>query len=777
MSFSRLTILGLLGLAAGCTSALPRVPPFFEPTTSGALVGTTMCGTFLQPSAEFPCDEIPGVERGDLLVAVDGYRVYDGREFQLFRRQRGPEADALTLLVERNGDIRRIDVANTPALRRIGQDMRTNGPTLPALLQQMGVPCGDEERRILIRFPQRAVQEIMDWLAADPGHVRQVDWLRDLTSLYIHLANQEWEQAATLDAKPSPLPYCRRLACFYQSLAERNRHGEQPPDPAAHGESLEFYVINYPYPKFIWPAKGVLTSTDTEFLLYLDRRYQEPFGPGGPAAHWAMEQLEKYERGSERQCYMKELKAALVCPNYHGGWPYRTSFVQNAETRKPLVSKLRDGLAKKDADQLLYGYSLVGPLVIDNQEAELLARLEALGQQSPYFCLLATDTALNAAQSCRNQPLKEHLLEWWARKQPAGLPPGPPSAWLAYVKARSRHFSPLTEFGTEQEALQALGEAAYAQPFATWCALRRPLPLAETERALDQALAAPDWVAHRRELLRQIVAVATPDVIQNDSVRMEQLIRDQAGYGLYLEGMSALLFWGSQPPRFEGWMFNSSNILTFDPNDQAYSAMREAVGRLDWTSPTLDTQARELFERLGRPAAALLLADALDAHGRAEPAARIRGEVVRYYRRLTEYHRAAAYGKDGEFSLLRATVALASSPATSGQTLEYGQRFLAVSSPQQRQDQVYLDLAQAALQLGRLPEATTYLIESFNCQTVDDAVYYYDGRMGHSAEAFRAWLWRRLTTHQAFTPELRQKLETALPLARRQALSAPNLTR
>jgi len=211
----------------------------------------------------------------DVILTIDGYRVYGPGEYALvYFSELTPGMSVLR--VNRGGQVRVLSVRQTQPKTGYGFEFKPDRRRLVKLLDGIGLPVAEDSEAALAYFPARATMRLELWLAADPANRGKAGWVRDYVALYLALVNQEYANAKA-PRQRSPIPLFNRLADFYLSIARRHQDGEQEPDWKSHDESLDFYVLYYPFP--IAPRKSVFY----DWLLSRNKSLKRLF-PEGPVA-------------------------------------------------------------------------------------------------------------------------------------------------------------------------------------------------------------------------------------------------------------------------------------------------------------------------------------------------------------------------------------------------------------------------------------------------------------------------------------------------------------
>jgi len=379
-----------------------------------------------------------GLQFGDLILCVDGLRFYGLGEFLLARGTK-PGRTALRLTVNRRGEIRDLDLALDKPGGPPGASYRIEWSRFPSLLRLTGTSVDDELRESLKLFPPRGTALFQEWLLAKPRNKEDCLWIRGFLTLHSALTRQDYVQAQPSERTP-PIPFFGRLSRFYLSLAKRHRDGLKPPDWKAHGESLDFYTLYYPFRPFEPPPMGDVTLTDQKFMSLLAAMRQDPFG-----SWWARSRAAShYTRpvDDRAEAYVGQVKAAILCPKRHGGWPARSTYVADEDVREKTVKALNQRLARDDNDAALYACALLGPMVRERSTERVIALLDTIHQKSPYLGMCAVHIAGGAIQSCWCGPafyeaIERHVIE---ELFPDYCPKAPSLSWTLLEQVPALHF-------------------------------------------------------------------------------------------------------------------------------------------------------------------------------------------------------------------------------------------------------------------------------------------------------------------------------------------------
>jgi len=334
-----------------------------------------------------------GLKWGDLILTVDGFRFYGPGEYDLVR-YRYPDRTTFDFVVNRDGKILKLHLTDLKPIRRAGYNYVRQPRRLLRLLAEHGVPMRREILAGVDLFPPRAVGLFADWVRSHPRNARSAAWLEDYLRLYIALAEQRYSDAKA-PRQASPIPFFNRLSKFYLSIARRNQDAVKAPDWRPHGESLDFYVLYYPYPKCSWPKLGELSLSDKGFQKWLSVLREA--APQTRRARRTAASTYARQEGTPVDQYVSQVKAAILHKRNHGGWPYRSSLLFPQAKRVALVKALTQRLAKDDGDAPLYACALVGPMVLDNEAETVIDLLCFIHERSPFLALVASEIACSAA--------------------------------------------------------------------------------------------------------------------------------------------------------------------------------------------------------------------------------------------------------------------------------------------------------------------------------------------------------------------------------------------
>ncbi len=252
------------------------------------------------------------------------------------------------------------------------------------------------DREALDRLPARVVAQLVA-AGATPGTQRLVaTWLA-------------LDGGGALPAAGEPLadPFlaqCERLWC------NAGAEGDPQPDPWAWGIEPEFAALYLPYPGAPAPALGDVKLTDQEFVTTLANALT-----ASPAASLPerRNQANKRVQGMiGADAYLGQVQAAVLDPERHGGWPYRSALIWEPLPRNQILSQLRERRAAGGADRPLVDLGLVCPLALNHADDEVFAVLTELRHDSPLlahraFSFLEYASGMHADLA----PLKQKLAE------------------------------------------------------------------------------------------------------------------------------------------------------------------------------------------------------------------------------------------------------------------------------------------------------------------------------------------------------------------------------
>ncbi len=341
-----------------------------------------------------------GMRAGDLLLAIDGWRVQDVGEVMLaLRRTADPPLLGHVALL-RDGQLVEVDLHGLAAAGKMGAALVVAKLEvgLGKRLHDLGVQLSSEEADALDHIPLRASHALREWADARQGAPGELGWARHFADDFLRILHGEGALAPTAVAMPVPL--LARLDRLYHAIgAARGPHGGDP-DPAALGEDPRFVAEFYPFPWTPMPAMGRIATQDAALAETLASEREDPAGSGEERARQAQGVVNQLAIKSP-QDYLGEVEASLMDELHHGGWPYRSVLVWAEQDRTRMVDWLRAQLAGPRAGDDLLSYALLGPLAVDGKIDEAARIIADLDSRSPYLAWRALRMVRNAA-STRN---------------------------------------------------------------------------------------------------------------------------------------------------------------------------------------------------------------------------------------------------------------------------------------------------------------------------------------------------------------------------------------
>jgi hypothetical protein len=343
-------------------------------------------------AADGPADK-SGLERGDLILCMDGFRILSDGEYVIVRGMETKQA-TIDLVLNRGGKVIELQLKGLLPGRRGGGFSFDHQPRLASIIKAYGLRMEQSDGEKLEAFPPSAEQYILHWFTSGQHRGKSKDWLRQHLALYLNLVNQDFGKARA-PTEEAPIPFINELNRFYLSIANHNKGGEQKPDWKSHGVELDFYALYYPFPRFRFPPASELTLTDREFVRLLGLRISDPTGSIEERRNAAREYTDK--RGGEE--YVGQVKAALLAPRNHGGWPFRSSQVRFTARRKKTVAGLLAKYEQAGPDAVLYAYCLVAPTTMDRNYAKVGEYINFIARESPYLGVRAVNLVLSCERS------------------------------------------------------------------------------------------------------------------------------------------------------------------------------------------------------------------------------------------------------------------------------------------------------------------------------------------------------------------------------------------
>jgi len=298
---------------------IPINPYFQEISTEDPLGGLLSAEVVTKVDAEGP-GEKAGLLPGDRIIAVEGLRIFSPYEYQ-YVRYHGCQVGkhTLRLTIVRDEKLQEINFQNLNLTRKIGFIASNEIPHFDAIITHLDIPFDESLAWNLRRINPRASLALNNWMATTPTESIDLQWLREFVALFSTISNQNWSDAKPVE-ETIPIPYFQTLTDFYLSFAERHAEGEQIPDPSAHDVSFEFYVFNYPLPRFVSPALGAPKFADRELVDWFQQCVNNPalFGTANCPVHFVDPD---YLKNDPVATYVQRVKWALAIPIQHRGWP------------------------------------------------------------------------------------------------------------------------------------------------------------------------------------------------------------------------------------------------------------------------------------------------------------------------------------------------------------------------------------------------------------------------------------------------------------------------
>ncbi len=332
------------------------------------------------------------LQQGDIILSINDFRIYASGEYNLFTQGLKLQ-NSLTFLVNRDGKIFQTRLAAQLANNLGFQHVHVHN-ALEKTLDKHRVSVNPELSSLEL-FPSRAIAHLDLWLQSKKRTQKERAWIEEVLLLYSALGDKEYSQAKKVKRK-IPIPLWRQLAKFYSSLAQEDPISNGEINWKPHHPDKDFFVLNYPYPRYTYPPVGEIQHPDQEFLSLFKQLQSDPLGSFSERSEAAFKCLRK-KTESKGEEYFYQVLASLLDEGNHGGWPYRSVLI--VDNRHQVVRYLKEkyNQAKEPAAKILYAYSLIFPAVSTN-DGQMLAEMLATIERSPFLTLLTLRKILTSQE-------------------------------------------------------------------------------------------------------------------------------------------------------------------------------------------------------------------------------------------------------------------------------------------------------------------------------------------------------------------------------------------
>ncbi|MHC4874175.1 MAG: hypothetical protein ACYTFY_20180 [Planctomycetota bacterium] len=696
-----------------------------------------------------------GLQKGDLIIGLDGYRVYDLMTYDMIRLRKGADQKYLVIMVKRNNEFHEVKVRNFYPVRSGGFYARKVAPeTFMDVLLQLEVQVNPKLFNSFNYFGGEAYEKLKVWLKNTPENERDFSWLKDFVTLYTECAFQNWEKVP-LEIKKSPIPFFNTLADFSRQIADGFKKDINfIASPKNLSVTPEFYMGFYPFslPKF--PELGDLQFDDKKFLKALKKVKDNPRGEEAKRLAQTFYRSGDFD---EPESYIHYVKKALIDNKNQGGWPVRYSPLYKEESRKELIDYIVPRLEKKGSNELLYVYALLGPMLHEENFEKIIELEKILRERSPYLAFMARNTVGWGASYVGKHALSRQLKKHFAGDDfPVGMPKGL-SSWIA-DRSRELTFSKLFTWGTAR--------TRQSKRIALYDALSRKNTLSESEEKIEEDINENDLGLIDSDLADRIVGLARFNTLNSDLKKLTKLIKGGEGTGIYLDAVNQFFYW-DKTYKYGKWWFNTPSYY-FKPGREKkqYSLVFNILEGLDWKDKDgVVKEVEELYKQSGAPVAALLIADYLDKNEFKEEAEFYRQKTIFYCDRLADRSRShylrSKPWRQAVWYRWHIMEILSASPATAKLTLKYGREHIMGRDKLKKPnfDTTYVYMAQASFYLGEITDAVDYLIKSSTAKVDKGFAYFHQGSVYSKTITFQDVLLQEISKHKGLNEELRKKLK------------------
>ncbi|MBN2713591.1 MAG: hypothetical protein JXR97_14315 [Planctomycetes bacterium] len=696
-----------------------------------------------------------GLLVGDIVLALDGYRVFDAAAFDMIRFIFRNEAEDMTLVVRRGKDIYEVKLLGLDPVRDGKLKVRTRTMnTLFDKLKELGIAYDESVAGHLKKFPGQAVEKLDLWLKADPANRNNTAWLKQFVDNYAHCVNLEWDKI-NIPEQNLPVPIFNRLTKLYLSLADLYRgNPKAEPMPKSHGVLIAFFMQYYPYPHRVTPEFGVVKATDEKFLGFL-KSMRDGSDDDEDKRHSYANSIN--DGGSAANIYLGQVKKAILHPDNHGGWPYRSSQIWTKESREPVVQDLESRLKSEPENASLIAFALIGPMIHDNNQTRLLELEKMIREKSPYLAYRARQIIRLGTNFLNRVQLWEKCRVEFDKHDLYG---GDASILPEWIADRT---TTIDMDDIDEKELLTLKER---NPLGFYEAFSRVDSVESTATDIDFAIESGSFRDDRAKYIRLGASIMKLAARSNgDYDRLVKLTEKQWQTGVLLDYTNEMLYWRFACNTGAWWMRRPGYTYYTTGENSSYQPIKDAMAAINWQDrDAAFAEVKRIYEEKGRLASTLLLADILDSKGFTQEAGFYRAKVVRYFDLVSKhYYKSEHYDKPNSnaiWSCWHALAHLSSSPATSRLAIEYGLRHVAGKEKRGEKawDSAYLYMAQAHLQLGEVEPAADCLIASVNGTVDNQLAYFYDGGIHDSTRDYQAWLLRSIVKSDKFSDGIKEKL-------------------
>jgi hypothetical protein len=345
--------------------------------------------------------QIPdGLQPNDIVLAVDGLRIYGSRDFEL-ARFRNALSTSTTLLVNRDGDLRWVKLHDLQPGRdlEVSFDTDAEQDRILEAMESMGMALTDENVRAALRqLPAEAAMELDQWAKSQPN--ADTAWVQEFINLFVAVQGRHYADA-TKPAHEPPVPYFQRLEKFYLKLADENKAAEVAPDLKGSGETPEFYVLALPVPNY-QPPLGELKFSDRRFQALLERKYAL-FGRSDDPELVTAAQKYATTGTDGLDMFLGQVKASLLDSDNQSMLPLKSGLVRGVSGTL-LASALADQMKDPSAiDWPLNAYAMIAMDWATGAWQNIAPILRDLAPRSPYLARSAMEGLFFIRHAERNR--------------------------------------------------------------------------------------------------------------------------------------------------------------------------------------------------------------------------------------------------------------------------------------------------------------------------------------------------------------------------------------